>query len=376
MKTLDNIWEYKLKKSFWSYFTILVGLTLTVLSIQLYSKQLNLKNTNSSKGRVFVGKKTNLIHTLSGKKSAFSAKEIAEIQEQEFVKLVQPFLSNQFAVKARVNGSFPLKLDLFFEGLPSKYLDKVPEDFNWKKGQKKIPIIISQEMLNMWNFGFSSSQGLPQLDQASLKAIQFDIKISQNLFKGQIVGFSEQIQTILVPFEFLKWANSEFAFPQKLFSRTMVQFDSKKLDLLESYMEKNKLEYNKKNLLGQKLEQATRITLAVSTSIGLLFGILAVALLANQNLINLLQNKDSIQKLTFLGYDPEVLAVSFLKPIRKRLAILFLISVTLATSMILLYGSMTVLGTIFSICILLLFMLLSYYNFKRSVRRTIKELYV
>ena len=63
--------------------------------------------------------------------------------------------------KIRVEVGSPLSFGSIFESIPSHWLDINPTAFKWKKGSDFIPIIVSKEFLNLWNFGFAKSQGLP-----------------------------------------------------------------------------------------------------------------------------------------------------------------------------------------------------------------------
>jgi hypothetical protein len=108
-----------------------------------------------------------------------------------------------------------LTTDLFFESVPDHLLDKQNPNWKWVEESGTIPIIIPQDYVNLYNFGFAGSQGLPQISEGIIQQAVFRVAISgngkQEFFNGQIVDFSDELNTILVPEKFMTWANERFA---------------------------------------------------------------------------------------------------------------------------------------------------------------------
>ena len=73
----------------------------------------------------------------------------------------------------------------------------------------KRQIIIPRNYLNLYNFGFAQSRSLPQLSEGVMGMVNLDIRITgvgrTENFKGKIVGFSNRLNTILVPETFMTW---------------------------------------------------------------------------------------------------------------------------------------------------------------------------
>ena len=73
---------------------------------------------------------------------------------------------------------------------------------------------LPRNYLNLYNFGFAQSRSLPQLSEGVMGMVNLDIRITgvgrTENFKGKIVGFSNRLNTILVPETFMTWANNEF----------------------------------------------------------------------------------------------------------------------------------------------------------------------
>jgi hypothetical protein len=154
-------------------------------------------------------------------KGGFSEEEIEEITLQPFADQVSPFLSNQFPVSGYTeNERFPdFYTELFFEAIPDEFIDVKSEEWIWDPEVGKIPVIIPQDYLNLYNFGFAPSQGLPQIPKGVLSMIDFKLRLrgqsGSDDYDGQIVGFSNRIHSILVPLDFLTWANDRYGYFEK-----------------------------------------------------------------------------------------------------------------------------------------------------------------
>jgi len=195
-----------------------IAMILLLIAIQahsdfdqlLYSQQ----NANESADFLVINKKiTNAMMGQRGQ-SMFTAAEIADIRQQPFVEAFGFITSNQYKVTAAAPGDLHFYTDMFFESVPDSFIDVKNEDWKWTPADNTIPIILPNDFLNLYNFGFALSQDLPQISQETVKAIPMKITISQGLltqeFTGRIVGFSDRISSFLVPGSFMEWANGKF----------------------------------------------------------------------------------------------------------------------------------------------------------------------
>lgn len=149
--------------------------------------------------------------------SFFSEDEIEELRNRDFVHSLAYFTSSRFGVTAfiQMSGSRGgLSTDMFFESVPDKFLDVKNPNWHWSEGNVIIPVIIPRDYLALYNFGFAGAQQLPQISEDVLKQIIFNLQLTgngyQDVFSGRIVGFSDEINTILVPENFLQWANKHY----------------------------------------------------------------------------------------------------------------------------------------------------------------------
>ena len=206
----------------WAFLGTLAGFVLLLAGIQFYLdiKRVLTENRDLLDPEYIVlNKKVNLGQTLGFTGTGFTPDELEEIRQQPFADEVSPFISNEFPVRGYTdNDKIPdFYSELFFEAIPDRYIDIKSEDWKWDEEDGTIPIIIPQDFLNLYNFGFAQSQGLPQVPKGILSMVNFRIRLTNRWGQhdehpGRIVGFSNRIHSILVPYDFLQWANQKYGY--------------------------------------------------------------------------------------------------------------------------------------------------------------------
>jgi len=210
---------------FWAFLGTLAGFVLLLSGIQFYSdlKQVLSENRDLLDPEYIVlNKKVNIGQTLGLAGPGFTDEEIGELRQQPFADQVDPFISNQFPISGytesdRVPNFYT---ELFFEAIPDQYIDIKSDEWDWEPEKKTIPVIIPQDFLNLYNFGFAQSQGLPQIPKGVISMVSFRIRLkgkhgNYEDYPGRIVGFSNRIHSILVPYDFLQWANDRYGYFEK-----------------------------------------------------------------------------------------------------------------------------------------------------------------
>ena len=206
----------------WAFLGTLAGFVLLLAGIQFYMdiKQVLSENRDLLDPEYIVlNKKANIAQTLGFSGTGFSPEEIEEIRQQPFADRVASFISNEFPIRGYTSNDLipDFYSELFFEAIPDEYIDIKSDDWNWDPDKRTIPIIIPQDFLNLYNFGFAQSQGLPQIPKGVVSMVNFRIRLTGSgghyeEFPGRIVGFSNRIHSILVPYDFLQWANGKFGY--------------------------------------------------------------------------------------------------------------------------------------------------------------------
>ena len=207
----------------WAFLGTLAGFVLLLAGIQFYLDFKSILQVNRDlldPEYIVINKKVDISQTLGIAKPGFSEEEIREISEQPFADRVAPFISNEFPISAYTQSErFPdFYTELFFEAIPDEYIDVKSEEWIWNPEEGVIPVIIPQDYLNLYNFGFAQSQGLPQIPKGIISMINFRIRLrgqgrgNYDDYTGRIVGFSNRINSILVPYDFLQWANDKYGY--------------------------------------------------------------------------------------------------------------------------------------------------------------------
>jgi hypothetical protein len=254
-------------------------------------------------------------------KPSFSKDEINELRKKSFVKEVTPFINCTFGVAAFTENDGPLSgfyTDMFFEAVPREYIDVNYKNWVWNEGDVFIPVIVPKTYLNLYNFGFATTQNLPQVSEKSASLIKFNVVIHGNnkkqKFEARIIGFSDRINTILVPKEFIEWGNIHFGeqnTPDP--SRIIVVANDPSSAEMFTYFEQKAYDVNKSELSNSKALVFLRIIISLVVSVGLLITALAFWLMVTSIMLLLQKNKDNIIKLYLLGYHPSKIA----KPYNK-----------------------------------------------------------
>lgn len=243
---------------------LFAGFFLLLGSIQLFFDVNHILSGEKNRDQYLViNKKVNILNTI-GLKASFSEKEIAEISERTFVQEVFPFTSNQFKVSAS-SRTLGFYTELFFESVPDDCLDVKSASWEWEEGQRELPILLSRDYLALYNFGFAPSQGLPQFTPSTIQKVTLDINIgsgaNQRTFIGRIAGFSDRFNSILVPADFMEWANRNYGRGEEQPARLVLQVTNPESVELKTFLEENNYETGSGQFYGSHLASLFNLTL-------------------------------------------------------------------------------------------------------------------
>ncbi len=310
----------------------LIGMLLLLISLQLYLQiQAFLYERGQYAEYIILSKKVNMRNTLFMSRATFSPKEIKQLRAQPFVDQVGVFLSNQYEVTAYARGAVPFMSELFFEAVPDSLLDVQPEEWGWEEGDDFLPVILSKDMLNLYNFGYALGKGLPQLSPSSMGMLEIQVRVSgpggRRNFKSRIVGFSERISSILVPRSFMLWANQNIGTgEQQNTSRLIIKVSNPQDPTLAQYLEQKNYQVNQDRLNASRAGAVIQIAMSIIGTIGLFFMILSLIIFSSNFRIILAEAKEEIRLLTQLGYTLSTLARFLIGYFSIFLALLLVLS--------------------------------------------------
>lgn len=300
----------------------LFGMTIVLLGIQFYRDVLPVFTQGDSfmkKDYLIATKKISTLGSFAGKSNTFSPEEIKELKEQPFTESVGAFTPSLFHVSAGVGmqeAGIRLSTDMFFESVPDEYVDVRLDKWHFDEETDVIPIIIPRNYLNLYNFGFAQSRSLPKLSEGLMGLIQMDIRMRGNgrteAYKGRIVGFSNRLNTILVPQSFMDWANRTFAPDKEAHpSRLIVEVKNPADTSIADYFQKHDYETEGNNLDAGKTTYFLRLITGIVLAIGLFISILSFYILMLSIFLLLQKNSVKLENLLLIGFSPSKVALPY-----------------------------------------------------------------
>lgn len=193
-----------------------VALLLILSAVQLqanYNDLLHSKTNQDSIANFLVINKKLTDKTVGA--TNLTPAEIEDLKKQPFTDAIGILTPSRFKVGAQsVSDNIPFYSDIFFESVPDEFIDVQSADWKWDANSNFIPMIVPNMFLDMYNFGFATSQDMPQLTQELVKSLPIEIRIKtplgRQVYYGKVVGFSDRISSVLVPQPFMEWANKQF----------------------------------------------------------------------------------------------------------------------------------------------------------------------
>jgi len=317
--------------------TLFIGMVIILTTTQLFLDVEPLLYQESDifkSNAAVISKSVSVFKTIDKEKIYFTKNELEDLKNQVFIKDLSKFNSATFKIQASSERSENIPgfyTDLFFESIPDKYLDVVTDEWNWNSALNFIPIVIPENYLTLYNFGFAESQGLPVFSKNTISQFEFKIRISGNQkskeYESKIVGFSNKINSILVPEEFLLWANNEYGrLVTNKTSRLLIEFDNPSDEAILKYFNENNYSINKDKLEFSKLVFFFKSALVFVFLIAFVIIILSVSfILLSINLI-IQKNKELILNLYNIGYNHKKIAIFY----QVTICSITLISITIA----------------------------------------------
>lgn len=303
------------KSSRWfSYIGLGIGVLLLLCSVQMFIniQQLLKEGSIRKDGFDFVSITKNITNETMGQpeKNLFQPADIDEVSKQPFIEGVSPLLANDFRVKLSAGNVLPFSTDMFLEALDNDFIDTLPPNFAWKDGEQNIPIILSSDFFEIYNI-FAPGQGLPQVSKETAMGIPVVITCYNNngtemAFTGKIVAFSDRVNSVLVPKNFLQWANKTFSGKDKpeasrLFLKLKDINDPQLIKYIDS---KNYIINRDKTLLGRNKIVLQGIFSGLGI-FGLLVVVLALMLFSFYLQLVIARSRENLELLLTLGYSPK-----------------------------------------------------------------------
>lgn len=295
----------------------LIGMTVILAGVQLYD---NIRPLLQGE-QTLIGSDylviTHPVKRVGINSESFTLKDIEDMEHQEFIDAVGAFSASQFEVNGSImfNGR-KLSTMLFFESIPDEFIDVETDDWYFDDGAKVIPIILPRNYLNLYNFGFSATQQLPQITEDMIKSVSLGINLRgkeyNDDYTGRIVGFSDRLNTILVPDAFMSWANSHYADAEESHpTRLILKVADPTNPALSDYLEEYNYVIENKPAESSKALFILKVCIAIIICIGVLFSLLSIIILTLSIYLLLQKNITKLENLVLIGYTPSRVAMPY-----------------------------------------------------------------
>jgi hypothetical protein len=301
----------------------ILGVLILCLSVQFYYDILGVLTSNKEIIRSdFIP-----VHKKLGKgfmaysAPAFSQQDIDEMRKQPFSKDVGIINQGLFKVSGSLSpdeGLPGMYTELFFESLDDKYIDVDSENWNWEAGSHEVPVILPASYLEMYNFGMAPSQNLPVLNEKTIRQFKFNLNITgksgSTAMSGRIAGFSSRINTILVPHNFLQWANERYGYKSRgQIVHVIWEVEDVSDPRLEAFLRNNNYETNSELLSGNRAKTVLNLVLAIFLLLGSVMVALALMVFVLYNRLLIARKEYNLRVLFSMGYSLNQLLAVYLR---------------------------------------------------------------
>lgn len=309
----------------------IIGLTIVLLGVQFYQDVRNIFADEDSfmrKDYLVVTKRVSELNAIAtmmgGGANTFTDSELTQLRNEPWVRDVGEFSTSNYQVYGTISlagQSVSLRSSFFFEAVPDKFLDVKSKDWHFDPEHPQIPIIVSKDYLSLYNFGFAASQGMPQMSENMIGMVPIVFRLTgnngtQDYLEGRIVGFSNRLNTIIVPQSFMDWSNKRYApNADSQASRIIVEVSNPGDPAVESYMNSHGYEIAGDKLNSSKANRLLTIILSIVVAIGLVICVLSFFILILSIFLLLQKNTQKLQNLLLLGYSPRQVSGMYVRMI-------------------------------------------------------------
>jgi len=251
------------------------------------------------------------ISTMGLTTTAFSEREINEIREQPFTKSVGTFMASQYKVSCSmgIEGVANFGTQMYFESVPDQYVDTDKRQWHYEEGSDLVPIILPRSYLAIYNFGFAQSRSLPKLSEGVISMIEMTVVLrgagKEQHMRGKIIGFTNRLQTILVPESFMRWSNGQFA-PEDDASptRLIVEVGNPTDDRIAKFVKEHGYDIDEDKLQAGKTTYFLKVMSGIVMAVGLFISALSFFVLMLSIYLLVQKNTQKLQNLLLIGYSP------------------------------------------------------------------------
>lgn len=266
---------------------------------------------------LIVQKKVNAGAIMGLAKTDFSDSEIEKMKKERFISDVKPVISNNFDVSFQTDDPHVpyFRSDVFIQTVDPQFLDVKSDKWKWKEGDTVVPIILPRDFIVMLNT-FMSASGIPQVSDELAKEIRFKFTIKneerKEFIAAKIIGFTNEVASILVPQSFMEYGNKNFALgADKKITQIMIAGKESEFGLVEDYLVKHGLESKNSQMVVGKLKSIVSTLIVVILGISIIAVFVSCLVLIQYLQLLMSKNAYEVRTLIRIGYPPHSIVKTF-----------------------------------------------------------------
>ncbi len=296
-----------------------LGITFLVTSIHYLIKVNEFGRGTEILGpnTLIVQKRVNNSAVFGLAKTDFSEQEIEKIKSNSFIQDVKPVISNNFDVDFATNDKLVpyFRSDVFIQTIDPEFMDVKSNEWKWKPGDSFVPIVMPRDFLVMLNT-FMSAQGIPQVSDDVAKDIKFIFNLkkegSKETFNARIIGFTNEVPSILVPQSFMEYGNKNYSLGvDKKITQIMISGKESEFGKVEKLIVERGLESKNSQMVVGRLKSIVSTLILVVLAISVIAVFTAGLVLIQYLQLLMTRNEYEVRTLLRIGYHPKLIVKTF-----------------------------------------------------------------
>jgi hypothetical protein len=266
---------------------------------------------------IIVQKKVSTSNTLNIAKTDFTMRELENLRKEPFIIDVQPVETNNFDVSFETADKLVprFRSDVFIQTVDPDFLDVKSDKWKWNEGDSIVPIIMPRDFLVMLNT-FMSASGIPQVSDELAMDIKFKFTLSNETEKEwrnvRIIGFTNEVSSILVPQSFMRWANDKYGIDDnQRITQIMISGKESEFGLVEEMLKTKHLESRNGQMVIGRLKSMVGTLILIVLGISVIAVFVSGLVLIQYLQLLLSKNTYEVRTLLRLGYSPKLLTRHF-----------------------------------------------------------------
>lgn len=266
---------------------------------------------------IIVQKKVNAGVAMGLGRTDFSPSEIEKIKAESYIKDVKPVVSNNFDVSFETHDPLVprFRSDVFIQTVDPEFLDVKSDKWHWQEGDTVVPIILPRDFLVMLNT-FMSASGIPQVSDELAMEIKFRFTLSDDHSKewvnARIIGFTNEVASILVPENFMEYGNSKYATDrEQKITQIMISGEESEFGRVEELLTDRGLESKNSQMVVGRLKSMVSTLILVILVVSVIAVFVSCLVLIQYLQLLMSRNAYEVRTLLRIGYHPKLIIRSF-----------------------------------------------------------------